>query len=64
MKSSEGVTEYIIVKRCLNCWHTNEVEKKRCGQCDYLLIAEASEQSKQQAIERINKLKEKAKEDE
>lgn len=57
-------TNYINMKRCLNCWHTNESDLKRCSSCGFLFLEEASIEEKEKKIEEIEKLKEKSKEKE
>lgn len=61
MESTEGSTEYILMKRCTNCWYISEATRKTCTQCGYLFISEATEKQKQQANKRLADLKEKRK---
>jgi hypothetical protein len=61
-----GATRYYLMKRCLQCFHICEIQNKRCTQCNYLFIGEATKEEKDQANKKLIKLqelKEKDKED-
>lgn len=58
MKAKDCFTKFILLRRCINCWHTNEASAKKCSQCSMTFIGEASENEKMQAIEEIDRRKE------
>ena len=51
------------MKRCLNCWHVNDSLNKRCSQCDFIFNREATEEERLDANERLNELRNRAKEE-
>jgi len=64
LEDVSDTTPYIVMKRCLNCFHTTEADSSRCSQCGYLFLGEATGEQKDEANKRLIKLKEKVKGDE
>lgn len=54
----EGCTNYVSMKRCLNCFHISEATNKRCTQCNHVFMLEATEGEKLAANERLVKMHE------
>ncbi len=42
LKVGDGSTEYIILKRCCNCFEICEHKHTSCPQCSYTFIREAT----------------------
>jgi len=58
MKETTGATKYYPMRRCLNCFYITESTQKRCRQCGYLFIGEATEKEKLAHNNKIMKLQE------
>jgi predicted amidophosphoribosyltransferase len=54
-------TKFIKLKRCIDCWHENEWERKTCSLCGKLFISEASPEEIEKANKDLIERKEKAK---
>ena len=52
-------TNFVIMRRCLNCWHVNDSLSKRCSQCEFIFNREASEAERLLANDRVYELKRK-----
>jgi hypothetical protein len=53
-------TKYIIMKRCLQCYHINDGSLTKCAQCNFLLLAEATEKEKLAANDKLERMRHKA----
>jgi hypothetical protein len=53
-------TKYILMKKCCQCFHINDGSLRSCAQCGYLLLTEATEQEKQAANDKLEKMRAKA----
>ena len=52
-------TKYILVKRCMQCFEINAMERRRCTQCKYLFTEEAKPQEKQEIYKKLEELQNK-----
>ena len=46
-------TNYILMRRCLVCWHISEMELRTCSLCGHVFLSEASDEEKLAAMKKI-----------
>ncbi len=52
-------TNYIKMKRCLQCFYISDNSFTKCLQCGYLFLSEASKEEAQAANDKIEELRKK-----
>ena len=55
MKKQQG-TKYYLMRRCMACYHVQEMIGLRCTQCNELFIGQASEEEKNKINKKLAKL--------
>lgn len=57
----EGFTTFITQKRCVQCWELSDMNCKRCVYCNHIFLREATEAEKKAAEDKIEAMRERAK---
>lgn len=53
-------TLYVIMVRCLQCWHINDGQANKCSQCGHTFLRGANDEEREDAMDRLDKMKAKA----
>ena len=56
-------TKYIKMKRCLACWQVTDFDLKRCPNCSFLFMGEATPEEALEKTEQYNYLTENSTDD-
>lgn len=57
----DGVTKYILMKRCLNCFNIVDNSLKSCTHCGHLFLAPATDEEIAESNEKLYEMKREAK---
>ena len=49
-------TNYVVMRRCLNCWYVCDGSLNSCPQCNYVFLKEATEEEKEIAMAKLEEM--------